>query len=274
MSGSGDKPGRFVPDLGAVCHELSDSLKGWAKRLGIEASYYDGRVEEGGSNDWGDQLDKATQGVMKTVVSLLTARGKMDTATDLRQRLEGLYAQGQAYQQRLEALEDQRRVHVEGLLAQYRRKIDDDPDQTRLRALCKGPQRVWTLRLDERPPEAPEEFAEAIDKASWEEEGGKLKAQSEMKRAALDLAEHVELLADKLIRADRIEMRRPDWLLRGMLERDTLALIFGDPGSGKSFLAIDWACRAGMRQSTRYNVLAKLHGQGAVVVDGDALATA
>ncbi len=47
----------------------------------------------------------------------------------------------------------------------------------------------------------------------------------------------------KLIRADRIEMRRPDWLLRGMLERDTLSLIFGDPGCGKSFLAIDWACR-------------------------------
>ncbi|MBI1373919.1 MAG: AAA family ATPase [Phycisphaera sp.] len=47
----------------------------------------------------------------------------------------------------------------------------------------------------------------------------------------------------KLTRADQIEMRPPDWLLRGMLERDTFALIFGDPGSGKSFLAIDWACR-------------------------------
>lgn len=47
----------------------------------------------------------------------------------------------------------------------------------------------------------------------------------------------------KLTRADQIEMRPPDWLLRGMLERDTFALIFGDPGTGKSFLAIDWACR-------------------------------
>ena len=47
----------------------------------------------------------------------------------------------------------------------------------------------------------------------------------------------------QLTRADQIEIRPPDWLLRGMLERDTLALIFGDPGSGKSFLAIDWACR-------------------------------
>lgn len=47
----------------------------------------------------------------------------------------------------------------------------------------------------------------------------------------------------QLTRADQIEMRPPDWLLRGMLERDTFALIFGDPGTGKSFLAIDWACR-------------------------------
>ncbi len=47
----------------------------------------------------------------------------------------------------------------------------------------------------------------------------------------------------ELTRADQIEMRPPDWLLRGMLERDTFALIFGDPGTGKSFLAIDWACR-------------------------------
>ena len=47
----------------------------------------------------------------------------------------------------------------------------------------------------------------------------------------------------KLTRADQIEIRPPDWLLRGMLERDTLAMVFGDPGSGKSFLSIDWACR-------------------------------
>jgi len=47
----------------------------------------------------------------------------------------------------------------------------------------------------------------------------------------------------QLTRADQIEIRPPDWLLRGMLERDTFALVFGDPGTGKSFLAIDWACR-------------------------------
>ena len=46
-----------------------------------------------------------------------------------------------------------------------------------------------------------------------------------------------------LTRADRIEVRPPDWLLRGALEREAFALVFGDPGCGKSFLAIDWACR-------------------------------
>ena len=46
-----------------------------------------------------------------------------------------------------------------------------------------------------------------------------------------------------LTRADQIEIRPPDWLLRGAIERDAFALVFGDPGCGKSFLAIDWACR-------------------------------
>jgi len=47
----------------------------------------------------------------------------------------------------------------------------------------------------------------------------------------------------RLTRVDQIEVHPPRWLLRGILERDTFALIFGDPGCGKSFLAIDWACR-------------------------------
>ena len=33
-----------------------------------------------------------------------------------------------------------------------------------------------------------------------------------------------------------------NWLIRGYLEADSLALMFGDPGCGKSFLAIDAAC--------------------------------
>ena len=65
----------------------------------------------------------------------------------------------------------------------------------------------------------------------------------------------------QLVRADLIEMRPPDWLLRGMLERDTFALVFGDPGCGKSFVAIDWACRIATQTPWRGNSV-----QGGTVV--------
>lgn len=44
-----------------------------------------------------------------------------------------------------------------------------------------------------------------------------------------------------LIRADQLEFRQPDYLIDGLLEAETLGLIFGDPGSGKSFSALDIA---------------------------------
>lgn len=47
----------------------------------------------------------------------------------------------------------------------------------------------------------------------------------------------------QLTRADQIEIRPPEWFLYGIIERDSFAQIFGDPGCGKSFLAIDWSCR-------------------------------
>ncbi|NLD86583.1 MAG: AAA family ATPase [Actinomycetales bacterium] len=58
-----------------------------------------------------------------------------------------------------------------------------------------------------------------------------------------------------LTRADQIEIRPPDWLLRGALERDAFALVFGDPGCGKSFLAIDWACRVATGSPWRGHVV-------------------
>jgi hypothetical protein len=33
----------------------------------------------------------------------------------------------------------------------------------------------------------------------------------------------------------------PDWLIRDVVETDSLVMIFGDPEAGKSFLAMDWA---------------------------------
>lgn len=36
--------------------------------------------------------------------------------------------------------------------------------------------------------------------------------------------------------------RAPDWLIRNWIVRDSLTTMFGDPGGGKSLLALDWAC--------------------------------
>lgn len=106
------------------------------------------------------------------------------------------YALGQGYQERLEALEDQRQVHVEALAGQYRQKFADDPvAEARLGARCQGPQRVWTLWTEGNPLETTEHFAEAVDKAFWEEQGGKLKARDQLRRAAKNLAEHLDVLA-------------------------------------------------------------------------------
>jgi hypothetical protein len=44
-------------------------------------------------------------------------------------------------------------------------------------------------------------------------------------------------------RADQIELKPVDWLIKGWLVRDTLAALVAPSGAGKSFLAIDWACR-------------------------------
>lgn len=46
----------------------------------------------------------------------------------------------------------------------------------------------------------------------------------------------------RLIQANALEIKPPDWLIENRLEVDTLALLFGDPKTGKSFIAIDQAC--------------------------------
>jgi hypothetical protein len=47
------------------------------------------------------------------------------------------------------------------------------------------------------------------------------------------------------IRFGEIKAKEPDWLVRGLLERNALASLYGDPGCYKTFLAIDWAFRLG-----------------------------
>lgn len=43
------------------------------------------------------------------------------------------------------------------------------------------------------------------------------------------------------VQASDLELKPPEFLLDGLLETETLGLLFGDPGCGKSFLAVDLA---------------------------------
>jgi hypothetical protein len=47
--------------------------------------------------------------------------------------------------------------------------------------------------------------------------------------------------AFKFVRVGDLEYRAPTWLIEGLLETETLGLLFGDPGCGKSFFAVDIA---------------------------------
>ena len=44
-----------------------------------------------------------------------------------------------------------------------------------------------------------------------------------------------------LVRADRMEFLEPEFLVQGLVETDAMGVIFGDPGGGKSFFALDMA---------------------------------
>src|SRR5690606_31096689 len=43
-------------------------------------------------------------------------------------------------------------------------------------------------------------------------------------------------------RIDSLEVKEIDWLVDGYFEADSLDLIFGEPGCGKSFISIDLGC--------------------------------
>lgn len=45
----------------------------------------------------------------------------------------------------------------------------------------------------------------------------------------------------RLVRFDELEAKEPQWLIEGLLEQDSLASIFGESGSGKSFFTLDMA---------------------------------
>jgi len=45
------------------------------------------------------------------------------------------------------------------------------------------------------------------------------------------------------VRWSHIKTRPPSWLIRGLLERDSFAQIYGESGAGKTFVGLDLACR-------------------------------
>jgi len=185
-----------TPALDAVYEDLVETIEGWANALGTDTTYTDPVLAESGDHDWAAELRKQVDWAVRTAGTLLTAQGKTNLAEDLKRRVEELCVVAEGYEQRLEALEDQRRVHIEGIVARYRQVFgNEDPEAARMMRLCQGIQRVWLLRVEDHSPETPEEFAEAIDRAWFEEDGAKRRAQAEMKCRAGELVEHLRLLA-------------------------------------------------------------------------------
>ncbi len=185
-----------TPALDTVYEHLADEIEGWANMLGTDTTYTDPILEEIGSNEWAASLRKSSDWALRTAETLLAARGQSSRAEDLTLRAKALFDAAEAYEQRLDAMEDQCRVRIEGVTARYRRVFaDDDPDAIQLGRLCQGIQRVWSLTLNDRSPETPKQFAEAIDRALFEEHGAKARAKAEIQRLANELVEHLRLLA-------------------------------------------------------------------------------
>ena len=65
----------------------------------------------------------------------------------------------------------------------------------------------------------------------------------------------------KLRLASEFDCSEPDWLIDGLVEVGALVMLFGEPGIGKSFLAIDWAYSV----ATGSDFLGRPVQQGAVV---------
>lgn len=109
---------------------------------------------------------------------------------------------------------------------------------------------VWTSSVSALEPE--KSYSPFALYTAYEHNGDYSKAARELKMkerassvTAVPRSETLEGSAPvrrfKLVRAGDIEAKPPQWLVQGLLERDALALVFGDPGCGKSFWALDLA---------------------------------
>jgi hypothetical protein len=70
----------------------------------------------------------------------------------------------------------------------------------------------------------------------------------------------------RLERMGTLQARPVEWLVRGLVERDSIAMVFSDPGAGKSFLAIDLA--ACVATGTPFHGLTVSHGP-AIYIAGE-----
>jgi hypothetical protein len=111
---------------------------------------------------------------------------------------------------------------------------NDEPGREHARTVVKNLQSAGiaasTLFLDGLPPKG--------DVADWLAAGG---TADDLRRAIAVLPEPTRKGFD-LVRVSDMTFSEPEFLVEGLLETSCLALMFGDPGCGKSFGAIDVAC--------------------------------
>lgn len=85
-----------------------------------------------------------------------------------------------------------------------------------------------------------------IGSEKWKEIWRGVLGAREKITAPKNSANHRKSNEFRLIRVGELEFREPEYLLAPMIEADALTLIFGEPGCGKSFLALDLAARVAL----------------------------
>lgn len=112
---------------------------------------------------------------------------------------------------------------------------NDDPGRDHARTVVQALQGAGiaasTLVLDGLPAKG--------DVSDWLAAGG---TADDLRRAIAALREEPTRKGFDLVRVSDMTFAEPEFAVDGLLETSCLALIFGDPGCGKSFAAIDLAC--------------------------------
>ena len=154
-------------------------------------------------------------------------------------------------------------------VARIRGKLTDDlwndvVSEAAYRAKCPEPEiALWFSRLREECVSTANiaDFAAKMKRAALDRRIDDAMKSGD-RRAVHDLVaeqDHIKerikqpALKSRFVRLRDMGDRPPavDWLIRGYLERDSIAQLFGDPGSGKSFVALDMALSTATGQDWR-----------------------